>query len=104
MKYAKLLIGNTSSGIVEAASFRKPVVNLGIRQLGKIKPKNVINCKITSKSINSSLKIALSNKFLVGISRIKNPYDPKISLNKFCNLIINTKIDKKLIRKKLNLL
>ena len=47
--YANLLrncvcmIGNSSSGIVEAASFKLPVVNLGIRQSGKEKPKNVIN-------------------------------------------------------------
>ena len=101
MKHTKLLIGNTSSGIVEAASFRKPVINLGLRQMGKIKPKNVIDCKITSKNINNALKTALSKKFTKSISRIDNPYKPKISLKEFCNLIINTKLDKKLIRKKL---
>ncbi len=101
MKHTKLMIGNTSSGIVEAASFRKPVINLGIRQTGKIKPKNVIDCKITLKSINIALKTALSEKFTKSISRIDNPYKPKIPLKKFCKLIINTKLDKKFIRKKL---
>ena len=42
IKYSKFLIGNTSSGIVEAASYKKPVVNLGNRQQGKIQPKNVL--------------------------------------------------------------
>ena len=37
------MVGNSSSGIVEAASFKLPVVNIGIRQDGKVKPKNVIN-------------------------------------------------------------
>ena len=43
MKYAKLMLGNSSSGIVEAPSFNLPVVNIGSRQGGKFKTKNVIN-------------------------------------------------------------
>lgn len=44
MHYAKLLIGNTSSGIVEAASFGKYVVNVGDRQKGRSQSKNIFNC------------------------------------------------------------
>ena len=51
LKNATLLLGNTSSGIVEAASFKKPVINLGTRQKGKYTPKNVINCDFNSKKL-----------------------------------------------------
>ncbi|NNJ56531.1 MAG: UDP-N-acetylglucosamine 2-epimerase (hydrolyzing), partial [Bacteroidia bacterium] len=51
MKHAKLLLGNTSSGITEAASFGKYVVNLGDRQKGRTRSENVVDCEIESKRI-----------------------------------------------------
>ena len=49
LKKAKLMIGNSSSGIVESASFKLPVVNIGSRQTGKFKPKNIIILTIIIK-------------------------------------------------------
>ena len=49
LKNCRFLIGNSSSGIVEAASFSVPVINLGTRQEGKIMPKCVFNCDFNSK-------------------------------------------------------
>ena len=51
MKHAKFLIGNTSSGIIEAASFNKYVVNVGNRQKGRAQSKNIIDSEFSSKSI-----------------------------------------------------
>jgi len=51
MFYAKMLIGNTSSGILEAASFGKYVVNVGNRQLGRAQSENCINIKFLNKEI-----------------------------------------------------
>ena len=51
MHYAKLLIGNTSSGILEAASFGKYVINVGDRQKGRLKNANVINAVFSSDDI-----------------------------------------------------
>jgi GDP/UDP-N,N'-diacetylbacillosamine 2-epimerase (hydrolysing) len=51
MKYATVLVGNTSSGIIEAASFAKPVINLGNRQLGRTAGNNVIHVPISSDAI-----------------------------------------------------
>jgi GDP/UDP-N,N'-diacetylbacillosamine 2-epimerase (hydrolysing) len=56
MKYASLLLGNTSSGIIEAASFGKYVVNVGDRQKGRAQSKNVINCPFEKERIVSSVK------------------------------------------------
>lgn len=55
MKYSKILIGNTSSGIIEAASFKKYVINLGNRQAGRSKSSNVINIDIEKELIIESV-------------------------------------------------
>jgi len=51
MYYSKMLIGNTSSGIIEAASFGKYVCNVGDRQKGRIQSENIFDTKFTSKEI-----------------------------------------------------
>jgi GDP/UDP-N,N'-diacetylbacillosamine 2-epimerase (hydrolysing) len=55
MQYCSLLIGNTSSGIIEAASFKKYVINLGERQKGRTTGSNVIHTDIESSSIVSKV-------------------------------------------------
>lgn len=54
MYYSKILIGNTSSGILEAASFGKYVVNVGNRQKGRVQSKNVLNCDFKQDEITST--------------------------------------------------
>jgi GDP/UDP-N,N'-diacetylbacillosamine 2-epimerase (hydrolysing) len=66
MYYASILLGNTSSGILEAASFGKYVVNVGNRQKGRAQSKNVINCKFEEKAIVSSVSKAIESKFYTG--------------------------------------
>lgn len=56
MYYSKLLLGNTSSGIIEAASFKKYVVNVGDRQKGRVQSKNTFNVSFDSSKIVSSVK------------------------------------------------
>ena len=51
MKYAKFLIGNTSSGIIEAASFGKYVVNVGDRQKGRVRSQNILDCSFDVEEI-----------------------------------------------------
>ena len=66
MKYVDLVIGNSSSGIIEAPSFKKIVINIGDRQLGRVKSKRIIelkNKKINPKSLIRYFKIGMSNKF-----------------------------------------
>ena len=60
MKYVNLLIGNTSSGIIEAASFQKPVVNIGDRQKGRLQSGNVIDCSI--ERLHDAIEEALSRE------------------------------------------
>ena len=56
MKYSQFLIGNTSSGIIEAAVFGKYVVNVGNRQKGRLKNENVITCAFDSEDILTSVQ------------------------------------------------
>ena len=66
MHFAKLLIGNTSSGILEAAAFGKDVVDVGDRQKGRLQSKNVLNVKFDENEIidavNQSLKLGEFNE------------------------------------------
>jgi GDP/UDP-N,N'-diacetylbacillosamine 2-epimerase (hydrolysing) len=59
MHYASFLIGNTSSGIIEAASFNKYVINVGDRQKGRMQSKNVLNVEFDSEKISKKINEAL---------------------------------------------
>ena len=82
LSYARILIGNSSSGIHEAASFRLPVINVGTRQNGRLKPKNIVNADYNRNDIYNKIKFCMSNKkYLKIIKSLKNPYaDGKSSL------------------------
>jgi GDP/UDP-N,N'-diacetylbacillosamine 2-epimerase (hydrolysing) len=60
MKYSKLLVGNTSSGIIEAASFKKYVINIGDRQAGRAVSSNIINVEIKKDLIVDAVNKAVS--------------------------------------------
>jgi len=72
MKHANLLIGNTSSGIIEAASFHLPVVNIGNRQKGRIQSGNIINCNISE--LTNGISKALASSFIKHCKSINNLY------------------------------
>jgi len=75
MKGAAVLVGNSSSGIIEAPSFRTPVVNVGQRQVGRETAGNVINVGHSIKAIRDGIKKALGNEeFRRRLKRVKNPY------------------------------
>jgi len=71
---ADAIIGNSSSGILEMPTFKKATINIGDRQLGRLKSKSIIDCKIKKKKILDSLKIVYSDKFQKQIKNSKNPY------------------------------
>ena len=100
MKKAQFMIGNSSSGIVEAASFKLPVVNIGSRQKGKLKPKNVIDTGYHHKEILRAMKKALSKGFKKSISKIKNPYTSKINSKDLAKMILKIKKNGNVIKKK----
>jgi UDP-hydrolysing UDP-N-acetyl-D-glucosamine 2-epimerase len=74
MKHAAAMVGNSSSGIIEAASFRLPVVNIGSRQKGRVRGKNVIDVGCARGEIQRGIRQALSSEFRGGLSDLINPY------------------------------
>jgi GDP/UDP-N,N'-diacetylbacillosamine 2-epimerase (hydrolysing) len=71
---SQLLIGNSSSGILEAPTFKTPVINLGRRQEGRVKAKNVIQGDFNLDSINYCLNLASDPDFLKNCESVTNPY------------------------------
>ena len=82
-----ILLGNSSSGVHEAASFKVPVVNIGSRQSGRYKPGNVINVNYNKKEIAKAIKKANSKSFYKKIKKIKNPYGDGKSAIKIIKII-----------------
>ncbi len=74
MKYACAMAGNSSSGILEAPCFCLPVVNIGSRQDGRIRPANIIDCSCDSKSIVKCLEKALDPEFRKSLENMENPF------------------------------
>jgi UDP-N-acetylglucosamine 2-epimerase (non-hydrolysing)/GDP/UDP-N,N'-diacetylbacillosamine 2-epimerase (hydrolysing) len=75
LKYAALMVGNSSSGLIEAPSFELPVVNVGDRQRNRIRAANVIDVKeCERKPIASAVRKALSPGFKRSLKGLKNPY------------------------------
>ncbi|MCX5831433.1 MAG: UDP-N-acetylglucosamine 2-epimerase [Deltaproteobacteria bacterium] len=75
MKYATAVIGNSSSGIVEAPSYKIPTVNIGDRQKGRIQAASTLNCSPDANAIRQTIDRALSPAFQESLSGISNPYD-----------------------------
>src|SRR5277367_6287681 len=74
LQHLQLMIGNSSSGIMETGSFALPTVNVGLRQQGRERPANVLDALPTSESILSKIDEARSRAFRQSIDGMTNPY------------------------------
>ena len=75
LKYCRIVIGNSSSGIIEAPSFGKPIINIGDRQKGRICADSVINCGYTQQEIQRAMETALTEEFENKARNCRNPYE-----------------------------
>ena len=75
MQHAAAVVGNSSSGIIEAPSFKVPTINIGDRQKGRLQTKSVINSSPKKDEIIQALKQALSPGFRQSIKDMKNLYE-----------------------------
>jgi GDP/UDP-N,N'-diacetylbacillosamine 2-epimerase (hydrolysing) len=90
LQFVKMMVGNSSSGIIEAPQFKIPTVNVGDRQSGRIKPRSVIDTGTNSKSIENGIKKALSQSFLSAIKKNISPYDGVNTTKKIIRVIKKT--------------
>ena len=74
MSHAAAMVGNSSSGIIEAASFGLPVVNIGDRQKGRVRGENVIDVPCAAEAIGEGIRTAFSPAFGESLLEVRNPY------------------------------
>ncbi|MEA1878550.1 MAG: UDP-N-acetylglucosamine 2-epimerase [Bacteroidota bacterium] len=74
MKQVDAVVGNSSSGIIEAPSMKTPTINIGTRQKGRISAHSVIHTDPDLESLKKAFKKLYSGKFQKSLSNIKNPY------------------------------
>lgn len=72
--HARVLVGNSSAGIIESASFKLPVVNVGDRQAGRFRAANVIDAALESDAITSALRRALDPDFRASLADLRNSW------------------------------
>lgn len=74
LQYVDAMIGNSSSGIVEAPSFKIATVNIGDRQRGRIMAESVIQCDSSSQDIEAAINKAISSEFKTLLKTVENPF------------------------------
>lgn len=99
MKYAEFVVGNSSSGIIEAPAFHVPTVNVGDRQRGRLQSDSIINCKTDTESIMAAIERAMSKEHKEICKRVISPYGSgnagKQIAEKAVETIMNGNIDLK---------
>jgi UDP-hydrolysing UDP-N-acetyl-D-glucosamine 2-epimerase len=86
-RHAAAMVGNSSSGIIEAGSFGLPVVNIGNRQSGRVRGANVIDVDGKRAAILAAIQRAVSPEFREKLRDAKNPY--RIAGTNAADLILN---------------
>ena len=99
MKIAAAMVGNSSSGIIEAATFGLPVVNIGARQQGRFRARNVIDVDCRHDQINAAIGKACDPVFRDGLRDMKNPYGNGHAADAIAAILDQTKFDQALVMK-----
>ena len=94
LQYMDFIIGNSSSGLLEAPSFKIGTINIGDRQNGRLKAESVIDCSPNKKNIKKAIKKIYSNKFQKILKDVKNPYDNGFVSKKITKVLKIVKLDK----------
>ena len=81
------MIGNSSSGLLEMPTFNKFTINIGERQLGRIKAKSIIDCNSKTKNIIKAIKFSLKSSNQKKIKNTTNPYGTGGASKKIINIL-----------------
>lgn len=102
LKYSDIMIGNSSSGIIESPIFKIPVVNIGDRQKGRIRNINIVDTGYSEEEIYSAIyKVLYDESFKENLKNTKNIYGDGTTSIKIINVLKNIKLNKKILFKKL---
>lgn len=99
---ADVMVGNSSSGIIEAASFKLPVVNIGTRQNGRLRGINVMDAAYSREAIINAINKSLyDDDYIKGLDKCINPYGDGNASGRIVEILNDIKIDRNLIQKKI---
>jgi UDP-hydrolysing UDP-N-acetyl-D-glucosamine 2-epimerase len=100
LRQTSVLIGNSSSGIMEAASFALPVVNVGFRQEGRERARNVLDAPPETDAILASIRQALSPAFRDSLAGMTNPYGDGQAAEKIVQVLTRAPLAQELLIKR----
>lgn len=92
LKYVDVVIGNSSSGIIEVPFFKIATINIGERQKGRIKAKSIIDCEPQAAAITAALELAQSVEFKKILKKNSNPYGDGGASEKILNILRSHKL------------
>lgn len=99
MALSQAMVGNSSSGIIEAPSFHLPVVNIGTRQAGRVRGANVLDVGNSHEEIIEGIEKAISHQFVDKIRATENPYGDGHAADQIVAGLRSVELDDRLIRK-----
>ena len=103
MQVASVLVGNSSSGIIEAPSFGLPVVNIGTRQQGREQGCNVLDVSYEREEIRGAIEKALyDTEFRAVVKRGKNPYGDGKAAQRIVEVLSHIPLGRDLLQKKMS--
>jgi UDP-hydrolysing UDP-N-acetyl-D-glucosamine 2-epimerase len=100
MKIASMMVGNSSSGILEAPSFRLPVVNVGSRQRGRLRSPNILDVDYRTESILEGIRKAGSTEFQQEIANMQSPFEHGNPAEMIVSRILEVPLDDRLLIKR----
>lgn len=92
MRFCSAVVGNSSSGILEAPAFKVPTINIGDRQKGRIRAQSIIDCDPNSESISQAIQQALSPEFKRQLENSKNPFEQENTADKIVSILLNANL------------
>lgn len=102
LKYADVMVGNSSSGIMEAPSYYLPVINLGTRQDGREQSNNILNVNHDKDLIKQAIETCLYDEtFIQQVNECVNPYGDGKTGERIANILADIEINNTLIQKKI---
>lgn len=99
MATASVIVGNSSSGLLEAPTFALPAVNIGRRQKGRVRGQNVVDCGHRVEEIVAAIERCLEPTFRTSLKGMKNPYGDGRSSERIVEILKTIPIDEKLLIK-----
>ena len=96
MQFVDGVVGNSSSGLAEAPTFKIGTINIGDRQKGRLKANSVIDCYPEKMSIIAAMEKLYSKEFQAKLKTVKNPYGDGEASNRIIEIISNEKLPKEI--------